>query len=203
MIPYIILHRLERGGHSIGIDAAALPDRTAAAALAAGDLPEGLDQVVGREPIGQGTRNLDGEIPSADYDRNAIAVRPAERVIGEHQQVLFAGVDPLEPQSDAVHAGFFELGATTGRQPLAEAGRLLLQAFDFGLQPSHPRRQSCRSHSELFAEFGEHPLVLANLSLRGGTGPYLDPPHPGTDASIARDQGEPDLAASFDVRPAA
>src|ERR1700736_3697021 len=98
MLTDVVLYRFERGCHSIGVDATALPDRALAATLAAGDLAEGLDQVVRRQSVGQRTGNLDSEIASTDHDRNAIAVRPAQRVIGEHQQVLFAGVDPLEPQ---------------------------------------------------------------------------------------------------------
>src|ERR1700737_3212280 len=91
MLTHVVLHRLERGGHPIGIDAAALPDRALAATLAAGDLAEGLDQVVRRQSLGQRTCNLDSEIPSADHDRNAIAVCPAEGVIGEHQQFFLPG----------------------------------------------------------------------------------------------------------------
>jgi hypothetical protein len=52
MLPYIILHGLERRTYPIGVDASTLPNRAAAAAFAAGDLTERLNQVIGRQSIG-------------------------------------------------------------------------------------------------------------------------------------------------------
>src|SRR5690348_2385847 len=119
MLPDILLDGLERRPHPIGVDASTLPNRATTAAFAAGDLAERLNQVISRESISQRAGHLDREILAADDDRDAIAIRPAERMIGEDQQVLFAGVDSLEQQPNAVYVGLLELGAPSSGQSLA------------------------------------------------------------------------------------
>src|SRR5689334_391083 len=138
VLAHVLLDGLERRSHPIGVDASTLPNRAAAAAFAAGDLAERLNQVIGWEPISERAGHLDREILAADDDRDAIAIRPAERMIGEDQQVFFAVVDSLEQDPNAVYVGLLELGAPSSGQPLAESGGLLLEAFHLGLQGGHP-----------------------------------------------------------------
>src|ERR1700682_4927358 len=133
MRPHIVLQRLEAVADPCRIDAATLPDLAAPPTLPPHHLAESLDQIVRRQTLRQGARDLDGEVATANDDRHAVAVGSVERLVREEKQVFLAFVDMLQHQPDAVDVRFFDLGTAARGKLLAKARGLFLETLDLRL----------------------------------------------------------------------
>src|ERR1700730_5763476 len=203
MRAHIFLQRFEGVTNPRGIDAATLANLASATALPPHHLAEGLDQVARRQAIGFTPRYFDGKIATANNDRDAVAIGAVEGLIGEQKQVFLAFVDQLQHEPDPGDVGLFELGTTAGRQSLAKAPGLFLEALDLCLEGRDSRGKLGARGPKRVAQFAEDPFVITDPLLRRGTGSHLDAANARADAVVVRDQGQANFAAALDVRPPA
>ena len=197
--PDVVLHRLEGVTDTLGIDAAALANRTATATLPSRHLAERLDQVVGRQAFGQRAGDLNSKIATTDDDRDAVTVGAVQRLICEHEQVFFVRIDPLQHQTDTADIGLFELSAPAGRDPLAKVAGLFLETLDLRLQRRDTGGQFRWRRSQRVAQFTQYAFVGPNLLFGRRASPHLDATNAGADAAVAGYQRDANLTAPFDV----